>query len=321
MSDDLIIGVDLGGTNVRSAVVDEAGRVTDNSRLSVAGSGTAEVVIDRVVACVNQTLDRCGREHVRGIGVGTPGLIKAETGTIVYAPNVPGWVDLPLQTILEERFGLPVSIENDANAAGIGEHWVGGGAGYKNMVCLTLGTGVGGAIILDNRVWRGSNGAGGEVGHITVVENGAVCGCGAPGCLEAYASAPAIARQARETLETGAISILNDRCGGDRSRIDAAMIANAALEGDKVATEVMYRAATLLGIAVAGLTNLLNPEMFVIGGGVVNAGHLIFDPIWEQVDRIAYDWSASILKIVPAKLGDDAGIIGAARNFVVERGG
>jgi glucokinase len=321
MSGDLIIGVDLGGTNVRSAVVDHAGRVTDNARLSVAGSGTAEVVINRVVACVNQTLDRCGHEHIRGIGVGTPGLIKAETGTIVYAPNVPGWVDLPLQTILEERFGLPVSIENDANAAGIGEHWVGGGAGYKNMVCLTLGTGVGGAIIFDNRVWRGSNGAGGEVGHITVVENGAVCGCGAPGCLEAYASAPAIARQAREALESGAVSLLNDRCGGDRSRIDAAMIAEAARDGDRVATDVMYRAATLLGIAVAGLTNLLNPEMFVIGGGVVNAGDLIFDPIWEQIDRIAYKWSASILKIVPAKLGDDAGIIGAARNFVVERGG
>ncbi len=321
MSQDLIIGVDLGGTNVRSAVVGQDGAVTHNARLSVAGSGTSDVVIDRVVACVNQTLAECGRENVRGIGVGTPGLIIAETGTIVYAPNVPGWVNLPLQSILEERFGFPVTIENDANAAGIGEHWIGGGAGHRNMVCLTLGTGVGGAIILDNRVWRGSNGAGGEVGHITVVEDGAVCGCGAPGCLEAYASAPAIARQAREALEAGNSSILDDLCQGDRARIDAAMIASAAADGDDLAKGVMYRSATLLGIAVAGLTNLLNPELFVIGGGVMNAGSLIFDPIWEQVDRIAYKWSASILKIVPAKLGDDAGIIGAARNFVVEHDG
>jgi glucokinase len=321
MAEDIVIGVDLGGTNVRSAVVDNQGKVSHNARLSVAGSGSADVVIDRVVECVNQTLDSCGRENVRGVGVGTPGLIIAETGTIVYAPNVPGWVDLPLQSILEERFGLPVTIENDANAWGIGEQWIGGGTGYKNMVCLTLGTGVGGAIIFDNRVWRGSNGAGGEVGHIIVVENGAVCGCGAPGCLEAYASAPAIARQAREALQSGKTSRLTEMCGGDIETIDAEMIAQAAMEGDRVASDVMYRAATLLGIAVAGLTNLLNPELFVIGGGVVKAGNLIFDPIWEQVDRIAYKWSASILKIVPATLGDDAGIIGAARNFMVERGG
>jgi len=319
MAENIVIGVDLGGTNVRSAVVDQQGKVTHNARLSVAGSGSADVVIDRIVACVNRTLKSCGRENVRGVGVGTPGLIIAEIGTIVYAPNVPGWVDLPLRSILEDRFSLPVTIENDANAWGIGEQWIGGGSGYKNMVCLTLGTGVGGAIIFDERVWRGSNGAGGEVGHITVVENGAVCGCGAPGCLEAYASAPAIARQAREMLQSGKTSRLTDLCSGDLEKITAELVAQAAMEGDEVATSVMYRAATLLGIAVAGLTNLLNPELFVIGGGVVKAGSLIFDPIREQVDRIAYKWSASILEIVPATLGDDAGIIGAARNFMVER--
>lgn len=320
MSDHLIIGVDLGGTNVRSAVVDAKGCISHHAKIRVAGRGSAEQVVDRVVECVHRTMDGCGRGNVRGIGVGTPGLIIAETGTVVFAPNVPGWVDLPLKTILEDRLGLPVVIENDANAAALGEHWIGAGAGFRHMICITLGTGVGGAIILDNRIWRGANGAGGEVGHMTVVEDGVRCGCGAPGCLEAYASAPAIARQARQALKDGQTSRLTDLCGSDPEKIDAAMVAQAAREGDPVACEVMRRAGTLLGIAVSSLTNLLNPELFVICGGVVNAGGLLFEPVWTEVRKRAYKWSQSILKIVPAKLGDDAGIIGAARNFAVETG-
>lgn len=317
MARDLVIGVDLGGTNVRSAVVGDGGVISHHTKLSVAGSKSAEEVIGHIVTCVGRTMDLCGHDRVLGVGVGTPGLIIEETGTIVYAPNVPGWTDLPLKSLLEERLDLPVSIENDANAAAIGEHWVGGGAGYRNMICITLGTGVGGALIMNNEVWRGSNGAGGEVGHTTVIENGVTCGCGAPGCLEAYASAPAIARQAREALETGQESALTKMCEGDPARIDAAMVAQAAQAGDAAALGVMHRAGTLLGVAVASLTNLLNPEIFVIGGGVINAGDLIFDPIRHEIEKRAYKWSASILKVVPAQLGDDAGIIGAARYFMI----
>ena len=262
-------------------------------------------------------MDSCGRGRVAGVGVGTPGLIPEDSGTVVYAPNVPEWVDLPLQSILRERLGLPVTIENDANAAAIGEHWVGGAAGKANVICITLGTGVGGAIIMNNEVWRGSNGAGGEIGHMTVVENGRMCGCGAPGCLEAYASATAIAEQARELLHDGRKSVLRERSGGDLDRIDAAMVAEAAGQGDDTAREVMHRSATLLGTAVSSLTNLLNPELIVIGGGVMKAGDLIFDPVGAEVARRAYKWSAGILRIVPAKLGDDAGIIGAARHFML----
>ena len=317
MSPDLVIGVDLGGTNVNSGVVDETGRISHRAWQSISGSRTAREVIDRLVACVEMTMDSCGRDRVAGVGVGTPGLIPEDSGTIVYAPNVPGWEDLPLQSMLRERLGLPVAIENDANAAAIGEHWVGGAAGYANIVCITLGTGVGGAIIMDNEVWRGTNGAGGEIGHMTVVENGRMCGCGAPGCLEAYASATAIAGQARELLQGGRESALKDLCEGDLDRIDAAMIADAANRGDEAAREVMHRSATLLGTAVSSLTNLLNPELIVIGGGVIKAGDMIFDPIRTEVARRAYKWSASILRIVPAKLGDDAGIIGAARHFML----
>lgn len=320
MAHDLVIGVDLGGTNVRSAVVGAGGVISHHAKLSVSGSKSADEVIDHIVTCIGQTMASCGREEVRGVGVGTPGLIIEETGTIVYAPNVPGWTDLPLKSLLQQRLDLPVSIENDANAAAIGEHWVGGGAGYKNLVCITLGTGVGGAIIMNNQVWRGSNGAGGEVGHTNVIENGAQCGCGAPGCLEAYASAPAIARQAREALQTGEESALLTMCHGNPENITSAMVSRAAQEGDSVARTVMHRAGTLLGVAVASLTNLLNPEIFVIGGGVINAGDLIFDPIRHEIEKRAYKWSASILKVVPAQLGDDAGIIGAARYFVITEG-
>ncbi len=317
MSRELVIGVDLGGTNVNSAVVDDDGRISHRAWRSVSGSRTAGEVVDRLVACVDTTMDSCGRDRVAGVGVGTPGLIIADTGTVVYAPNVPEWVDLPLRSILHDRLRLPVTIENDANAAAIGEHWVGGAAGHANIVCITLGTGVGGAIIMNNEVWRGSNGAGGEIGHMTVVEHGRMCGCGAPGCLEAYASATALACQARELLQNGQESILADRVGGDLDRIDAAMIAEAARQGDELARAVMHRAATLLGTAVSSLTNLLNPELIVIGGGVIKAGDLIFEPVRAEVARRAYRWSAGILRIVPAKLGDDAGIIGAARHFTL----
>ena len=319
MSRDLVIGVDLGGTNVNSAVVDDGGRITHRAWQSISGSRTAADVIDRLVACVEMTMDSCGRDRVAGVGVGTPGLIPEGTGTVVYAPNVPEWVDLPLESILRERLGLPVTIENDANAAAIGEHWVGGAAGKSNVVCITLGTGVGGAIIMNDEVWRGSNGAGGEIGHMTVVENGRLCGCGAPGCLEAYASATAIAEQARELLRDGGKSVLTEMADGEPERIDAAMVAEAAGRGDELAREVMHRSATLLGTAVSSLTNLLNPELFVIGGGVSNAGDLIFDPVRAEVARRAYKWSAGILGIVPAELGDDAGIIGAARHFMLTR--
>ena len=319
MKRDMVIGVDLGGTNVNSAVVDDGGRISHRAGQSIAGSRTAGEVIDRLVACVESTIDSCGRDRVAGVGVGTPGLIPEDSGTVVYAPNVPEWEDLPLQSLLRERLRLPVAIENDANAAAIGEHWVGSAAGYANIVCITLGTGVGGAIIMNNEVWRGANGAGGEIGHMTVVENGRKCGCGAPGCLEAYASATAIAEQARELLRDGRESLLTEMAGGDPSRVDAAMIAEAANRGDETALEVMSRSATLLGTAVSSLTNLLNPELIVIGGGVIKAGELIFGPIRAEVARRAYKWSASILRIVPARLGDAAGIIGAARHFMLVR--
>ena len=317
MKRDLVIGVDLGGTNVNSAVVDDGGHISHRAWQSISGSRNSGEVIDRLVTCVEMTMNSCGRGRVAGVGVGTPGLIPEDSGTVVYAPNVPEWVDLPLQSILRERLGLPVTIENDANAAAIGEHWVGGAAGKANVICITLGTGVGGAIIMNNEVWRGSNGAGGEIGHMTVVENGRMCGCGAPGCLEAYASATAIAEQARELLQDGRKSVLREMSGGNLDRIDAAMVAEAAGQGDDTAREVMHRSATLLGTAVSSLTNLLNPELIVIGGGVMKAGDLIFDPIGAEVARRAYKWSAGILRIVPAKLGDDAGIIGAARHFML----
>jgi len=319
MKQGMVIGIDLGGTSVSSAVVDDSGCISHQARLSVSGSRTAKEVINRLLTCVGMTMDSCGRDRVVGVGVGTPGLIAKETGTVVYAPNVPEWEDLPLQSLLRDRIGLPITIENDANSAAIGEHWVGVAAGHKNILCITLGTGVGGAIIMNDEVWRGTNGASGEIGHMTVVENGRMCGCGAPGCLEAYASATGIAGQARELLRSNRKGILSDLAGDDLDHIDAEMVADAASQGDEIAWKVMHRSATLLGIAVSSLTNVLNPEMIVIGGGVIKAGDMILEPVRAEVARRAYAWSASVLKIVPASLGDNAGIIGAARHFMLSQ--
>lgn len=319
MVQDLVIGVDLGGTNVRSAAVDVHGHVSFNAKTPVKGSTSRDEVIDRIASVIRKTMAGCGAERIRGIGIGTPGLVIAETGMVVFAPNLPDWVDLPLGPLLAERFGFPVDVENDANAAAIGEHWIGAGVGVRSLICLTLGTGVGGAIILDDRIWRGANGAAAEIGHMTVDEHGVRCGCGNYGCLEAYASAPAVARQAREALQSGQTSRLTELCGGNLDSITSALVAWAAMEGDQVARNVMHRAGTLLGMAMASLTNVLNPEMFIIGGGMINAGELLFEPIWAEVRRRSYKWSASILQIVPARLGDDAGVIGAARNFMMEQ--
>ena len=172
---------------------------------------------------------------------------------------------------------------------------------------------------MNDEVWRGTNGASGEIGHMTVVENGRMCGCGAPGCLEAYASATGIVGQARELLRSNRKGILSDLAGDDLDHIDAEMVADAASQGDEIAWKVMHRSATLLGIVVSSLTNVLNPEMIVIGGGVIKAGDMILEPVRAEVARRAYAWSASVLKIVPASLGDNAGIIGAARHFMLSQ--
>jgi glucokinase len=226
-------------------------------------------------------------------------VIHAGTGVVVKSPNFPDWNNLPLKKELEAALGLPVSIENDANAAALGEQWRGAGRGIASMILLTLGTGVGGGIVLDGRIWPGADGMAGEIGHMTIIPDGRRCGCGNTGCLEMYASSRGIVMTYQERSSRPAA-------------VTSEEIYRAARNGDMLAVDVMKGMGRLLGIGIANLVNIFNPEMIVIGGGVKDAWPLFMEAAREEIRKRAFEYPAARTQIVPSVLGDDAGMIGAA---------
>ncbi|MDR7555621.1 MAG: ROK family protein [Armatimonadota bacterium] len=303
------LGVDLGGTKILTAVVDETGQVAARVRAPTPQTGPAAVV-EAIAATAQQALEAAGlpRGAVRAAGVGAPGPADPVTGTVFSPPNLPGWGDVPLADLLRARLEVPVAVENDANAAALGEHWVGAGRGVDDLLYITVGTGIGGGLILRGQLYTGTSGCAGEVGHMVIVPDGPRCACGRQGCLEAVASGPAIARAARAALEAGRPSVLSAVAAEE---LDAHAVARAAVEGDPLAREVFARAARYLGLAVANLVNLLNPAMVIIGGGVARAGDLLLAPVRRIVDAEAFARPAAAVRIVPAALGADAGALGA----------
>lgn len=311
--DSAVIGIDLGGTNVRAGLVLSDGRVVRReSRPTGADRGPG-----RVIETIAQlALSVRGGDRVAGVGIGSPGPLDAEAGVVVDAPNLAGWRDVPLGPLLSRLVSLPVRVENDANAAALGEAFRGAGRGSKSLVCITLGTGIGGGIVLSGDIVRGASGVGGEIGHVTMDPRGPRCGCGNDGCLEAYASATALVRGARARLAAGAASALRD----DES-LTAASIALAARSGDALAASLLGGAGTMLGIAVANLAHLLNPDTVVFSGGLSGAGEPLFGPLRAEFRRRAFPRAFAAVRIALAELGDDAGIVGAARAFALSRGG
>jgi glucokinase len=252
------------------------------------------------------------RSTVKGVGVGTPGPIDSRKGVIFSAPNLPGFTNAPVKTILQRKTGLAVHLENDANAAAFGEHWAGAGKGVSEMIMLTLGTGVGGGIILGGKLYSGCGDTAGEFGHMVIDPSGPLCGCGQRGCLEQYGSATAIARRAREAVLAGTQSSMLTMAEGDPSKISSRLVHQAALDGDVLARQVWKDTSVFLGIGIANLVNIFNPQMVVLGGGVMLAGSDLLGPVRQEVLNRAFERPASMAKIVAAKLGDDAGVIGAA---------
>lgn len=295
-----VIGVDLGGTNLRTALLTTDGEILERHKEATQVSEGYQSVIERLVRSIErQRQTAVGRGlNVSAVGVGAPGVIHAINGVVVKSPNFPDWNNLPLKKYLEEALGLPVCIENDANAAALGEQWRGAGRGIGSMILLTLGTGVGGGIILDGRIWEGADGMAGEIGHMTIVPEGRECGCGNRGCLEMYASARGIALSYRER-----------RPG---AKITSDQVFREAAQGDGTAREVMSEMGRYLGIGIASLINIFNPEMIVIGGGVKDAWPLFIEATHEEVRKRAFAYPAERTKLVPSALGDDAGMMGAA---------
>ena len=329
------IGVDLGGTNLRIAAVDEAGRLLEKTTLGTPVSRGRDHVVEALCTGIQQLVAKYqGSGALHGIGIGIPGIIDMKTGMVRKSPNLPGWEDFPVHAQIEKRLGSRVILENDANAAALGESWLGAARDVEDMAMLTLGTGVGGGLVLGRRIWHGMTGMAGEFGHIIVEAEGVRCNCGSRGCLEQYASATAVMRMAREAIDSGVAQGLSRAAGSD-VEFSAKAVYNLAIQGDEEAKKIYQRVGRALGLALNDLVNALNLPMYVVGGGVSSAWEAFSPTLFETLrqrsmvyaatapaDASSNDQGASAnLKaggttktiITRALLGSDAGLYGAAR--------
>jgi len=303
------IGIDIGGTKIAGALVDAEGQIVLEERVP-SPAGDPEAMVDAVVGLI----ERLSANHeVIGAGVAAAGFIDAEQSTIIYAPNI-SWRNEPFKAKLEAKLSIPVIIENDANAAGWAEYKYGAGRGYKHMIMLTIGTGVGGAVITDSRMLRGGFGIAGELGHIRVVPDGLLCGCGQHGCLESYASGSALLRAAKELAASGAPEGARLReIEAEAGKLTGLEVYQAILEGDAGALRILGELGSWLGQAIGSLVAVLDPEVVVIGGGVSAAGDLLLNPIREAyLAHLPARGYRPELKITAAEFVNDAGVVGAA---------
>jgi glucokinase len=307
----LLLGIDLGGTNIKTALVnDEKQILAKESRPTNAQDGV-EAVLDQMAEAARAVAKEFGLplEDIAAACIGAPGPLSQEKGVVYSPPNLPGWKDVPLADHMSHRLGIPCIIENDANAACYGEFWMGAGQGSQTMVLLTLGTGVGGGIITNGKLLRGVDGTAGEIGHMKVQGvGGRTCGCGATGCLEAYASVTGMLQTAREGLESGVASMLS----GSGDTLTGETIAVAAAGGDEFATDVMNTTARWLGIGISSLINLFNPEKVVLAGGMANAGEHFYSTLRKTAASQSFEVPANTAQIVRSTLGNDAGVLGCA---------
>jgi len=306
-----IISVDIGGTQIRAALSDPEGHLIRRVAHPTLAQEGPEPVIERIKEAIRRVAGQ-HLEEVQAIGIASAGPLDPWKGVIIKAPNLPGWDQVPLKAIIEEEFGLPTYLGNDANLAALAEQRFGAGKGARDLIYITHSTGIGGGIIVGGRLLLGSKGLGGEAGHIILDVDGPRCGCSGIGCLEAMAAGPAIARNAVQAIEAGRETLITDLVDGDLSRISAREVNEAAQQGDALGIELIRQAGVLLGIGLVSLLHLFNPQIIVIGGGVSKAGDLLFEPIRETVRArcMAEDYWRDTA-IVPAALGDDVGLMGA----------
>jgi len=310
-----VVGVDLGGTKVLAAVVDGKGNVVSEAKRRTRAEQGPEAVIARVARTVRDAIQGADvpARQVLAVGMVAPGPLDAETGVVYCAPNLPGWEDVPLAKTLSQALEVPVFLENDVNAGTLGEHVYGAGQGTRDMVGIFVGTGVGGGIIADGKLRRGFRGNAGEVGHMIVQADGPVCGCGNRGCLEALASRTAMERDIREALDSGRQSVMADLLK-DGAPITSGMIAEAVRQEDELTLKVLAQAQRYLGLLTASIVNFIDPEMVVFGGGVAEAlGKPFLKPIRATARQYFVNQrDVGQVRIVLAKLGDYAGVLGAA---------
>ncbi len=323
MSHRWVLGVDIGGTNVVVGAVPLEGgppvaSISGPTLAERGGDATVATIAALAAEVIETTVRSEGgdRADFVGVGVGCPGPLDLEAGAIVRTPNLP-WDGYPIRDRVAEALGLECVLDNDGNCAAYGEWWIGAAREAHSVLCLTLGTGIGGGFVEGGRVFRGVNGAAFEVGHITIEVDGRPCPCGNRGCLEAYASATAIAARARARIESGEASTLTTYAGGLEG-LTARAVSDAARAGDGLAAEVIEEAGRMLGVGVASLVNVLNPEYVVVAGGAAAIGDPLFGPMRDEVRRRAFEAAADACRIVPGSLEGQAGVIGTAGIFVAE---
>ena len=305
------VGVDLGGTNITIALVDLKGKIKNKVKISTQADKDARYIIQTIIENIKLLVRDINCNQIIGIGIGAAGQIDHAKGMIQFSPNL-HWRNIPIVKEIKKECKLPVFIDNDANVACYGEYLFGAGKGAQSIICVTLGTGVGGGIIIDGKIYRGAGGGAGEIGHITVESKGRKCNCGNHGCMEAYVGAPHIRERCIERLKTGEKSIITRLVEGSLSKITPKVLEEAAFYKDALALELWQETGMYLGIGLASLINIFNPEKIIIGGGVANAGKLISDPMMKTIKERALAVSLHDVKIVRAKLGEEAGVIGAA---------
>jgi glucokinase len=330
------IGVDLGGTNLRIAAVDSNGKMLEKTTTNTEVSRGRDQVIEEMCAAIQQIVTKFrGAGDLAGIGIGVPGIIELQTGMLHESPNLPGWEDYPVRDEIERRLRTTVVLENDANAAALGEKWLGAAASVDDMCMLTLGTGVGGGLIFNGQVWHGMTGMAAEIGHVNVEPEGPPCKCGSRGCLEQLASATAVKRMAAEAVATGRAPELA-RAMNETPEFSSKVVHQMAMQGDEPAREIFRRVGDALGIVLADLINIFNLPMYVIGGGAASAWDAFAPTMFDRVRKNSYVYLATTPAenapgvqgsrvpddalpvrrttiITSAMLGSDAGLIGAAR--------
>jgi glucokinase len=305
------VGIDLGGTKIASVLTDKAGRIITSDRRATNAAAGGGQVFKNISDAIRAVITGVERSEIKGIGIASPGPVDIRNGKIVATPNLP-WQNFAITQKVEAEFQLPCALENDANAAAIGEWLFGAGKNRQDLVYITVSTGVGGGIICNGQILHGRDDAAGEIGHMTVANDGPRCGCGKYGCLEAVSSGTAIGKEAQRLIAAGRNSSILLKALHNPELINAKIVAEAALENDALAVEIFTRAINYLGIGIANLIQLFNPEMIIIGGGVSKIGPLLFEGIWPVISANTFAHTIRGLPIVPPALGDNCGSLGAA---------
>jgi len=310
----LVLGVDLGGSKILTAVVNIEGEMLSRDHSITPAAKGPEAVIQAMLESAERALSQAGiaAAELEAICIGAPGLSSPETGVLFTSPNLPGWKDVPLRDIIEDKMGVKTLLINDANAAALGELYFGAAKGARNFICITLGTGIGGGIVIDGEIYAGSLGTAGEIGHMTIDANGPKCNCGNTGCWEMLASGTALEREARRRITDGAETTILNYAEGDINKVNAEAVHKAAQNGDTLAKEIIAQTGYYVGVGLANLINIFNPELIVIGGGLSNIGDMLLEPAYKAAGERAYRAAFDSVRFARAELGRNSGVIGAA---------